>query len=429
MHGSTLRLGERLWCTRAATVEGTGITLHFRAVFIPLRTDRPTRRRPVITQALIIANLSVFLAALIGEFSGFFENRAELATLAWLDPRQFRLWQLLSYQFLHDPHGYGHIIFNMLFLWVFGSAVEDRLGRWWFLLFYLVGGAVAGLAHLWTSSAPVIGASGSVAAVSGAFLAMFPRSRIHVLVIFFIIGMYAIPATWFLGLFFAIDLLRATGTILTGSHSNVAFMAHIGGYVYGFGIAFALLAAGVLKRTELDAFYLLRQARRRAEFRAAQRQSSGAMWEPSAASARLDKPLQIQADRKLTPAEELRSRRQSEIVRLITEHRLDDAAAAYVSFLDEFPDATLSENHQTDLANVLYARGDYADAARAYHRLLERYPQSRQAHEMRLILGMIHARQLNEPKRARELIEQARSGLSDRSQRDLADQLLSELNA
>ena len=398
-------------------------------MFIPIRTDRQARRRPLVTEALIVVNLLVYLAGLVGEYSGYFADRSNLSMLGWLDPQQFRAWQVVTYQFLHDPHGYAHIIFNMVFLWVFGAAVEDRMGRWWFALFYVAGGAFAGLAHLWVSDAPVIGASGSVAAVSGAFLAMFPRSRIQVLVIFFIIGMYAIPATWFLGLFFTLDLLRATGAILGAGQSDVAFMAHIGGYAYGFGIAFALLGTGVLTRTELDAFYLLRQARRRAAFRAAQRESAGALWDASAANTRAEKPQQVHADRTLSPAQEERSRRRAGIQKLIDEHQLEDAATDYVKLLAEFPDIVLSERHQTDIANVLYARGDYANAARTYDRLLQRYPNGPQADEIRLILAVIHARQLNEPGRARQLIAEARSGLSEPNQRDLADQLLSELNS
>ena len=157
-------------------------------MFIPLRTDRPPKRRPLVTEALIIINLVIYLCGAAGAFLGWFENPAALTDFGHFDPGAFKWWQLFTYQFLHDPHGIWHIAFNMLFLWVFGAAVEDRLGRIGFLGFYLTGGIVAALAHAMTDPSPVIGASGAIAGVTGAFLALFPRSRIQVLFIFFIIG-------------------------------------------------------------------------------------------------------------------------------------------------------------------------------------------------------------------------------------------------
>ncbi len=396
-------------------------------MFIPLRTDRQTRRRPIVTEILLVLNLAVYLAGLAGEYFGVLADRGELAHQLWLNPLHFEAWQLITYQFLHDPHGFAHIVFNMLFLWVFGAAVEDRLGRLWFVAFYLAGGAVAGLAHMWTSDAPVIGASGSVAAVSGAFLALFPRMRIQVLVFFFLIGVYALPATLFIGLYFAIDMLRATGAIF-GGQSDVAFMAHIGGYIYGFTVAFTLLGTGVLKRTEFDAFYLFRQARRRAEFRRAQKQSEGAVWDASASNTRTDKPARLQAERKMKPADEQLLRKRSAIHSMLDEHRTDEAVSVYVEFQQEFPNGVLSQRHQTDIANALYASGNYGEAAQAYERLLAHHKRADTSGEIRLLLAMILARQLGQLDRAKELLKEAQPRLSSDSQRDLADQLLTELN-
>ena len=179
-------------------------------MIIPLRTDRPPKRTPMVTQALIVVNLAVYLLGAAGGYLGLFEDAEALTGIGHFDPEQFKAWQLLTYQFLHDPHGIWHIAFNMLFLWVFGSAVEDRLGRVGFLGFYLIGGAVAALAHMAITKAPVIGASGSIAGVTGAFLALFPRSRIQILVFFFIIGTYSIPSLWFIGFYIAIDSVVPT---------------------------------------------------------------------------------------------------------------------------------------------------------------------------------------------------------------------------
>ena len=163
-------------------------------MFIPLRTNRPPRRKPVVTEALIALNLAVYLLGAAGAYLSLFEGPEALANFGHFDPRNFKAWQLLSYQFLHDPHGIWHIAFNMLFLWVFGCAVEDRLGRIGYLAFYLMAGAVAGLAQMvFAPQSPVIGASGSIAGVTGAFLALFPRSRIQVLLFFFIIFSFSFP--------------------------------------------------------------------------------------------------------------------------------------------------------------------------------------------------------------------------------------------
>jgi membrane associated rhomboid family serine protease len=399
-------------------------------MLIPLRTSRPLKRQPIVTQGLIVANMLVYLIGLVGEAGGAFDRGAMIA-FGHLGRTDFHVWQLLTYQFLHDPGSIWHLAFNMLFLWVFGSAVEDRLGRASFLGFYLVGGTVAGIAHMMFSPAPVIGASGAVAGVTGAFLALFPRSRIQVLLFFFIIGVYAIPAVWFVGFYFLIDVLRQTGEILGGSSARVAYMAHLAGYLYGFALAFTLLAVGIVKRGEFDIFFLFVQSRRRARHRAAIKSSTGGMWESSSAdtSRQLQEKARHEARRSPQEIEQERSlfEARGEISRLIGSHELERAAERYRELLDEAPDAVMSESHQLDLANQFQADGDHERAAKAYELLLQRYPACPKAPEVRLILGLLYSRRLGKPQRARELIEQAKARLADAGQRALADQLLSEL--
>ncbi len=399
-------------------------------MFIPLRTDRPPRRRPFVTEALIVVNLLVYLIGVAGTYFGTLEA-GSLSSIGHFYPREFHWWQLLSYQFLHDPGGIWHIAFNMLFLWVFGCAVEDRLGRTGFLGFYLVGGAVAAIAHsALAPESPVIGASGSIAGVTGAYLALFPRSRIKVLVIFFFIGIFSVPSLWFIAFYFAIDVLRQSSSLLGGGEGNVAYTAHIAGYIYGFGTGFLLLATSVLKREEFDVFFVFTQARRRAAFRAASRQGPAGMWE--SAQADTGKRLARQQTRagskdpKQTQLAELRDR----INLLISDGDLPAAARTYQKLLSESPDkagAALSERSQLDVASQLYSQEEYADAATAYELLLASYPSSAKTAEVRLILGLIYARKLDRPTRARELIEQAKTRLRDASQTALAEKLLTEL--
>ncbi len=398
-------------------------------MFIPLRTDRPPQRRPIVTEGLIVLNLLVYLIGAAGGYLGLFEDSEALSGLGHFHARDFKVWQLVSYQFLHDPRGILHIAFNMLFLWVFGCGVEDRLGRLGFLGFYLIGGAVAALAHAGGyPDTPVIGASGSIAAVSGAFLALFPRSRIKVLVIFFIIGVYSVPSLWFIGFYFVIDLLKQTGEWLGSGGSNVAYGAHLAGYVYGFALAFVLLATKALKREEFDIFFLFTQSRRRAAFRTASRHGPAGMWSSAQADTGQRLRRQTQSAGPPTEAQERQSRLRTEISRLAAAHDLPAATCLYRQLLAEAPDAVLAEDRQLDLASQLYAEQDHATAATAYELLLAHYPSASGTGEVRLILGLIYARQLGRPERARELIELAKPKLRDQAQAALAEELLGELS-
>jgi len=415
-------------------------------MIIPLRTDRPPKRTPVITQALIVVNMVVYLAGVSGSYFSLFESAQEMANWGHFDPRDFKAWQLVTYQFLHDPHGIFHLAFNMLFLWVFGSAVEDRLGRVGFLAFYIGGGAVAALAHALVNAAPVIGASGSIAGVTGAFLALFPRSRVKILIFFFIIGFFSIPSLWFIAFYMSIDVLRQLSDFLGAGGSDVAYMAHIAGYVYGFSVGFFLLATKLLKREEFDVFFLFTQARRRAAFRAASRQGPSGMWDSAQADTGQRLAKQTVKAAPLTPAQLRRTQLRTKINRLLATGDVEEAARSYQELLGETspsaPEASsktaadqtvaiaatvLAEQGQLDIASQLYSLGAHADAARAYELLIQSYPSTTRADEVRLILGLLYARHLNLPQRARELIEQAKPRLRDEGQTRLADQLLAEL--
>ncbi len=143
---------------------------------------------------------------------------------------------ILTSMFLHG--GIAHIAGNMLFLWIFGNNVEDALGRVRFLLFYLASGIVAALAQTFVSAAagdvstPMVGASGAIAGVLAAYLVLYPRARVLTLIpIFFFIRLVYVPAYFFIGLWFALQLLSA---VYGYTGSGVAFFAHIGGFIAGF---------------------------------------------------------------------------------------------------------------------------------------------------------------------------------------------------
>jgi rhomboid family protein len=227
---------------------------------LPLKDRNPTVRTPVITIALIVANVAVFLliqgggtlgqrdstkleyehAAIPCELTqGHPLSEREIVDETCSDTRRSAeafpdknvYLAVLVSMFLHG--GWLHLGGNMLFLWVFGNNVEDKLGWFFYLLVYLVGGAVAMVAQVVSnpdSTVPVIGASGAIATVMGAYLVWFPRARVLTvfLVFFFIpfeIAAWVVLTVWFVQQFF------------TGPASNVAWMAHVGGFLFGVVVA------------------------------------------------------------------------------------------------------------------------------------------------------------------------------------------------
>ncbi|MFO0872665.1 MAG: rhomboid family intramembrane serine protease [Phycisphaerales bacterium] len=422
-------------------------------MIIPIRTEVDVRRRAVVTPVLVLVNAAVMVAALVGLRAGWFDA-ATLLGFGALRRHGFEWWQPLTYQFLHDLGGVWHLLFNMLFLWVFGTAVEGRLGRIGFLAFYLVGGAFAGLVHLLFSPEPVIGASGAVAACSGAFLALFPRARVKLVVLFFIVGVWTVPAAWVIGFYFATDLLSQTTAMFGRSGRNVAYAAHLAGYAYGFIVAVALLATRVLPRGDFDIFFLFVQWRRRAAMRAAVRDGvggappwSGPPRSPPPGIARALPPVDDPAAQRTAarrpaperprPAESTRdagadakvAELRREIAALVDRHDLPAAAQRYLDLVRLVPNAVIAEPRQLDVANQLLAEGRVQDAVQAYERFLSAFPSSYKSDDVRLLLASVYARRLSNGPKARSLLESLAGRLRNAQHAALAEQLLKELAA
>ncbi|MBC7328581.1 rhomboid family intramembrane serine protease [bacterium] len=217
---------------------------------IPLRDNIPSRRYPIVTVLLISLNFLVFLY----ESSLSREQLIRLFYVAGVVP--IRLFHpdvvpglpfpltLLTSIFLHG--GWLHLLGNMLFLWIFGDNVEDRLGHLKFLLFYLAGGVIANIVQFIItpfSKIPVVGASGAISAVMGAYFVLFPFARIASVVFFFLFfTIMEIPAFVYLFFWFSWQVLE--GLLLlpfAGDVGGVAFWAHIGGFIYGYLVARYLL--------------------------------------------------------------------------------------------------------------------------------------------------------------------------------------------
>jgi membrane associated rhomboid family serine protease len=201
---------------------------------IPLRDVIPSRTTPYVTVALIVLNTLAFLYQVsLGEAVNEF-------ILDWgLVPAAFSWATVLTSMFLHG--GLLHVAGNVLYLWIFGDNVEDRMGHGRFLAFYLLCGASAAIAQtivIPDSIVPMVGASGAIAGVMGAYFVLYPKSRIVTLVpIFFFIQILEVPAIFFLGIWFLMQFMSGVGSIASATGAEpgggVAFWAHVAGFVTG----------------------------------------------------------------------------------------------------------------------------------------------------------------------------------------------------
>jgi rhomboid family protein len=255
---------------------------------LPIRDSNPTTRLPLLTLALIAANVAIFLLWQPTLESGS-EAELDQQTFFWCHglipyevthqtnladggpraaaamqddygasgpgfgrvlqdhlgqecPDKSWLLSVFESMFLHG--GWLHIGGNMLFLWIFGNNIEDRLGHVGYLLFYVLGGVAAAALQVALSPAstiPSVGASGAIAAVLGAYLILFPHARVTTLVFFFFITLIELPAIVVLGLWFVVQLFSGVGQLGAEVNGGVAYAAHVGGFVFGLLVALALL--------------------------------------------------------------------------------------------------------------------------------------------------------------------------------------------
>jgi membrane associated rhomboid family serine protease len=207
---------------------------------IPLSDiDRRPLRFPIITALIIGINVVTFFLEIIN---------GETFIIRWsFIPSEIasgkNLITILTAMFIHG--GWLHILGNMIYLWAFGPEIEDILGRLRYIVFYLSGGIVASVAQVVInpgSTVPSLGASGAIAAVMGAFLITFPHDRIRTIIFLgWFVTIPLIPAIFLVGFWFLIQLFSEVGTLIhrKGGGGGIAYMAHVGGFV--FGMAFARL--------------------------------------------------------------------------------------------------------------------------------------------------------------------------------------------
>lgn len=219
-------------------------------VVIPLRDNNPTQRTPHVTWFLLAVNVIVFTwEVLIGQMQRSHQFAEFVYTFGTvpadvvgvlLQPGEWfsggipgTMGTLITSMFVHG--GFGHLAGNMLFLYIFGDNIEDSIGHVRFLLFYLLCGLAGALVHIMLgihSTTPMVGASGAISGIMGAYILLYPRARVLTLVFFFFITIVEIPAYWFLAIWFVFQFMGGLNSMGSGP-GGVAFWAHVGGFLAG----------------------------------------------------------------------------------------------------------------------------------------------------------------------------------------------------
>jgi rhomboid family protein len=241
----------------------------------PYRDENPTERPAVITVSIIIANVLAFillqgagaqgplarsvceLGLMPGEVLHSVPPGSSIALapgVQCLVGAAPKYWTVITSMFMHG--GWFHLIGNMLFLWVFGNNIEDATGHGKFLIFYLLCGIVAAATQTLItpqSVVPMVGASGAISGVLGAYLLLYPRVRVHTLIILpFYITSVALPAWVMLGYWAALQLVGGLGSLAQLERGGVAFFAHVGGFVTGLILVRLFASEDVLSRRPMQ---------------------------------------------------------------------------------------------------------------------------------------------------------------------------------
>jgi len=356
-------------------------------MLLPIRTSIRPRQTPYANYALIILNIFFFLLTYIGQQRVMVHGHVELRYLRhsaeqfMLHPSQPILWQFVTYAFLHG--GVMHILGNMYFLYLFGNNVNGRLGNISYLCLFLGGAVFAGLGHVLLHPNPVLGASGAVAAVVGAYLVLFPQSLITVLYFFFFIGTIEISA-----LYFIIFKLIVWDNLIEPnfSHSAIAYSAHLAGYVFGIAAVLILLSTRLISSSGFDLFSMIKQWNRRRQYRDVVSNSYDPFTGTTAAKKIKAKQIKTPAQRQ---QEDKINQLRNEIADRIAQRNLSAAAQSYLQLLEVDSSQIPPRQYLLDIANQLASENRHAESAQAYEKFLAHYSTYEYIEQVELMLGII----------------------------------------
>jgi len=387
-------------------------------MIIPIRTDYKLSGRPWVNYWIIAANVLIYV------YFSSSSVASQMSDVYLLRPDNPQLYQFFTCIFMHAT--WMHLLGNMLFLWVFGNAVNDRFGHAGYLAFYLAGGVLAGVGYLLLAGhAPVLGASGAIAAVTGAYLVLFPRVRVTLLVLLvWVFVPFEVSSLLFLLFQFALNLWMSFSPAWTGqSAGGIAYAAHSSGYVFGIGLSALLLALRVLPREPYDLLGLLRHAARRESYR---RAVAGG-YDPfdRGAGARITSRVIDQSVPATRSAQELELRQA--VSAAFGQNNLPQAAQGYWHLLQVVPDAVLSRQQQLTVAHQLMSDQKYAAAAGAYELFLRHYGDYADSPDIYLMLGLIYGRYLNQYEPAEHYLLRALETLKEPNKLQMASTELAAL--
>lgn len=405
-------------------------------MLLPIKTDCPPKKPPIVNYLLIFINVVIFIVL---NYYLPKPTRLSLYNQFMLNCNDPRLYQFITYAFLHAD--WSHLLGNMLFLYIFGNSLNDKLGHIEYLLFYIISAIVSGGSYAIYSSASLLGASGAIAAITTAFLVFFPRSNVLIIYWFYLIGTFEIPSIYLI-LFKMVLFDNIIIPLLSRSNEPIAYGAHLVGYGFGLVAPFLLLITNSIERDQFDSLALIDRFLRRRRFKKLTDKTGGVFYKDlikeetdNKAKTRVKKePFGF----KTVKVKDLASDKdtQSEVIAAQLKKRITDALKifdykaafeGYKELIRKYPDEVLSEKNQLDIANQLMAEADYPLAADAYERFIRNYPQSEYAEQAKLLLGTLYSRYLNNPKRAIELFQQIVNNLRDPQQKALCQSELKKL--
>jgi membrane associated rhomboid family serine protease len=385
---------------------------------LPIRTSVQPRQTPYVNYFLIAANIIIYLLSFVPDPSG-----RGLVLRNWtghfmLTPEHPYIWQFVTYAFLHGS--IMHIFGNMFFLFIFGNNVNDKLGHIGYLCFYLSGAVFSGIGHTLLSANPVLGASGAVAAVTGAYLVLLPNSLITVIYWFFFIGTVEIRALYFI----AFKLIFYDNIIAADSAHGIAYTAHLAGYAFGIVAIIGLLSGGLIESNYDDLWSMLRQWNRRRQFR----DVASGDYDPFSGSGRKTVSAKVSEPKGCdNDIERQILKLRAQISEAMNSRNASQAAGLYLQLLQLDNSQTLPRQLQLDVANQLMSEGQWQESADAYQKFLSLYGSYEYAEQVHLMLGLLYSRYLSKPKEAIKHLEQAVDRLSDSGQKAMCRQEIDRL--
>ena len=388
---------------------------------LPIRTSIYPKKTPYANYILIAINFFIFFLSMHMVTGPKGQQGLDLRNWAeqfMLFPDHPYIWQFVTYAFLHG--GLWHILGNMYFLYLFGNNVNDKLGNTGYVCFYLAGAVFSGLGSALLSHNPILGASGAVAAVTGAYLVLYPKTLITVIIWYFydteIRAMY----------FIALKLILFDNILMADPSHGIAYNAHLAGYGFGIFAILGMLAIGLIPKDFNDLWSMLLQWNRRRTFRDAV--SDG--YDPYVGRTKKTVSAKVHAAPDKAPESEqakkimdLRSR----ISLAMSNHSNTAAANLYIELLGIDDSQTLPRQLQLDVANQLMAEGQWQHSAKAYERFLTQYKNYEFVEQVHLMLGLLYARYLNRPEEALKELKTAADRLTDPGQKNMCQQEINRL--